>query len=485
MVSIWYGSDTYSYGFVVVPICAFLVWRRRRQLRTLRPTTSYVGLALLLVFAVLWVGGNVADVQVVQQFAFVGLVGALVWTFLGTRAVRVLRFPLLFLFFAVPAGESLVGPLQQFTAAFTASALQFSGIPVVQDGFVLSTPYGDWRIAEACSGIRYLTSSIVVAVLFAGVVFRSWKRRIALIVISALVPILANAARAYLILLLAYLSNNRIASGVDHVVYGWIFFSLVTATLIGTALRWREPDIPQASSVQISLDPPLVPVRVSRLLWHTAIVIVIVVSASSTADFLWARPARNRPVASLSSAPAGWLATADPDNDWTPHFESIESETSGTFTKGSREVSLYIASYTVKRRGVKLVNPSNAVGMHGEWTLLRNDSRKVLMAGRAASVSQYLAARGGERRIVWMWYSTGDYLTASPWRLKAMQAESRLFGRPERVYLFAISSRIGSEPSQAIDALTDFVRQMSFPEMADNVYDSGSAILCVWLCGYH
>jgi len=470
MVSIWYGSSTYSYGFVVVPISAFLVWRRRTRLKDMRPTTSFIGLALLLLFAVIWVSGNVADVQVVQQFAFIGLVDALVWTFLGTRAVRVLAFALLFLFFAIPAGESLVVPLQQFTAAFTVNALRFSGIPAVQDGFVLSTPSGDWKIAEACSGIRYLTSSIVVGVLFGGVAFRSWKRRIAFVLISALVPILANAVRAYLIVVVAYLSNNRIAVGIDHVIYGWVFFSLVTAVLIGVALGWREPDIPPAQSVQSSVDPPLAPIRVTRLLWCLAAVILIVVSASATADFLWSRTPPNQPIARLWSAPAGWFATAgNSEHDWVPNLKTVESETSETFTNGSREVSRYIASYPMTRRGVELVNSSNAVGASSEWVLINSNYREATIASKPVRVAESLLARGGQRRIVWMWYLTDDQLTSSPYRIKAIQAKSRLLGRPQNVYLFAISARFEIDHSQAIDELNDFVRRMSFPGLASEI----------------
>ena len=470
MVSIWYGSNTYSYGFVVVPIAAFLVWRLRKRLKSLHPTTSLIGIAFLLLFAGIWVAGNVADVQVVQQFAFVGLINALVWTFLGTKAVRVLAFALLFLFFAVPAGESLVAPLQQFTAAFTVNALRWSGIPAVQDGLVLSTPSGDWKIAEACSGIRYLTSSMVVGVLFAGVAFRSWKRRIAFILISALVPILANAVRAYLIVVVAYLSNNRIAAGIDHVIYGWFFFSLVTAVLIGVALGWREPDIPQVQFAQSSIDPPSAPIRVSRLLWLMAVVILIVASASTTANFLWSRTSPKQPIAKLWSGPAGWLATGDdPDHDWAPNIKTIESETSETFSNGSREISLYVASYPMTRRGVEIVNSSNAVGGSSEWILLSNDYHAAPIAGQSVTVAEYLLVRGGQRRIVWMWYLTGGQLTARPWRIKLVQAEYRLIGRPQNVYLFAISARFNSDPSPAIDDLSDFMRGMSFPELGSNI----------------
>lgn len=472
-IHIWYGSNTYSYGFVIAPISAFLAWRRRAQLKALHPNTSLIGLSLVLVFALAWMAGNVADVQIVQQVAFIGLLDALIWTFLGTEVVRVLRFALIFLFFMVPAGESLVGPLQQLTAAFTVNAIRFSGIPAVQDGFVISTPSGDWRIAEACSGIRYLTSSIVVGVLFAGVAFRSWKRRITLILLSALVPIIANVVRAYLIVVLAYVSNNRIAVGVDHVVYGWVFFSLVTALLIGLALGWREPETP---STQRSSEAHAAPVPLNRLLWCTVSVILIAASASWAADLLWSRTPPAQPVAELWSEPAGWLATEDSDHGWAPNFENLVAETSGTFTKGSREVSLYVASYPIKRGGVELVNASNAVGAYGEWDLLQNDYRDILLAGRHVAVAEYLVSRGGERRVVWMWYLTGSQLTANPYRIKLIQAESRLAGRPQNVALFAVSARFSSQPSQAVDDLSDFVRGMSFRRLRDDSLSPGGNV---------
>jgi len=463
MVKIWYGSNTYSYGFVVVPIAAFLVWRCRNRLKTVQPAPSLFGLVLVLAFALVWVAGSVADVQEVQQFAFVGLLDALVWAFLGGPSVRILRFALVFLFFAVPAGQSLVGPLQRLTAAFAVNAVRFSGIPAVQNGLVISTPSGDWRIAEACSGIRYLTSSLLIGVLFAGIAFRRWQRRVALIVMSALVPVLANAVRAYLIILLAYFSNNRLAAGVDHVMYGWVFFSLVTALLIGFALGWREPAVASLEPVPTPGPETLAPPRISRSMWWLVGTVLIVLSASYTADFLWSRTAPAVPIEKLWTPPAGWLAADDPDHDWAPHFESVQSETAQTFTNGPHEVSLYIATYPAIRRGVQLVNPSNAVEVSGSWELLDNGDREVITAGGPLTVAEYLIAGGGHRRIVWIWYLAGDRLTANPYEIKLMQAKSRLAGRPENVSLFALSAAVGSDATQAADDLRNFVRVMAFP----------------------
>jgi exosortase A len=462
MVSIWYGSSTYSYGLVVVPVCAFLVWRRRAQLSGLQPTASYAGVALFLLCAMMWLAGNIADAQVVQQVAFIGMIEALIWAFLGAQIIRVIAFALLFLFFAVPAGESLVEPLQRLTAAFTVNAVRLSGIPAVQDGFVLSTPSGDWKVAEACSGIRYLTSSVVVGVLVAGVVFRSWRRRIAFVLISALVPILANALRAYLIVVLAYLSNNRIAAGVDHIIYGWIFFSLVTATLIALALRWREPEVPPADLASSSLVAPSESTWNTHLIWCMGGIILIAIFTTLVADFLWSRVPPNQPMATIWSAPSNWLAAADPDPDWAPSFENIESE---AFTKDSREVSLYIASYPMKRRGVELVNSLNAVGTSGQWKLLNTGFREARISAKPVTVAEYLIASGGQHRLVWMWYLSGDELTAKPYRIKLMQAQSRLVGRPANVFLFAISTAVNQEPAEALRNLREFAESMSFPNL--------------------
>jgi len=469
MVKIWYDSSTYSYGFVVLPIAAFLVRRRKAELKALQPTTSSFGLVLIALFAVLWALGNIADVQVVQQFAFIGLLDALVWAFLGGSAIRILRFPLIFLFFAVPAGQDLVGPLQRLTAAFTVNAVRLSGVPAVQNGFVISTPSGDWRIAEACSGIRYLTSSVLIGVLFAGIAFRSWKRRVTFILLSVLVPVVANAIRAYLIIMLAYFSNNRIARGVDHVLYGWVFFSLVTAIMIGVALGWREPPLSYTEFIASSSVQPNAGVSVARLCCWVVTAFVIVLAASSTADLLWSRTPPNQPIGKLWSPPSDWLAADEPDHDWAPHFDNIEAEASQTFTKDGREVSVYVVSYPAKRQGVALVNSANAVAVTGDWELLDDDSRPVTIDGKPVTVAEYLVADGRQRRIVWMWYLVGGEVTSKPYKIKQIQAFDRIVGHPSDATLFVFSAPFGSKPAEAIETLGNFLQGISLPKMAKEV----------------
>lgn len=455
MVAIWSGSNTYSYGFVVLPICALLVWRRRHELKALQPSISFAGIVLAAGFAAVWILGNVADVQLVQQFAFIGLVESLIWAFLGTQLVHLLIFPLAFLFFAVPAGESLVVPLQRITAIFTVNAVRLCGIPAVQDGFVFSTPSGDWKIAEACSGIRYLTSSFVVGVLVAGVAFRSWRRRVSFVLISVLVPILANAARAFLIVFLANYTSVRIASGVDHIIYGWIFFSLVTAILIAMALRWREPELqPTRAPDTAGISQPAHKSN-ARLIWCTAAAIAIVLSTAGISDALWSRAPVAAPEGELWSAPADWLETFASESAWVPNFKTVESN---TYQKGSRQVSAFVGFDTRKGRGVELVNSANAVGSLGHWDILTSGYRETQIAGQQVTVAEYLMGSVDGRRLVWTWYLSGNEMTAKPYEIKWMQAKSRLSGHPGNVFIFAIMTGAASNPTDAIGTLTEFAR---------------------------
>ena len=145
-----------------------------------------------------------------------------------------------------------------WTADFTVAAIKASGVPVYREGNNLLIPSGRWSIVEACSGIRYLIASLMVGSLYAYLSYRSPVRRVLFIAASFIVPIIANWLRAYMIVMLGHLSNNTIAVGVDHLIYGWVFFGIVMALLFWVGSRWREDDIPVT-------DPGVAPPPLPRI----------------------------------------------------------------------------------------------------------------------------------------------------------------------------------------------------------------------------
>ena len=240
MVSIWARSETYTHGFVVPLISLWLIWRIRSDLLALQPRPSPSAWLLLAVMAAVWLAGDLVAVNVVTQLALVLLIILAVPAVLGWQVARRMAFPLGFLLFAVPAGDFLLPQFMEWTADFTVLALRWSGIPVYREGLQFIIPSGAWSVVEACSGIRYLIASLVVGCLFAYLSYRSLGKRLAFIGVAILVPLVANWLRAYMIVMIGHLSGNELATGVDHLIYGWVFFGVVILLMLLLGARWAD-----------------------------------------------------------------------------------------------------------------------------------------------------------------------------------------------------------------------------------------------------
>ena len=249
MAQIWWRSETFSHGFLIFPIAAWLVWRNRAELARLPLAPDLRALLPLLALALGWAVARSVDVLVVEQFAVVFMLPVLVWLCLGLRAVWALAFPLAFILLAVPVGEFLIYPMMEFTAAFTVNAVRLTGIPVFWDGMFFTLPSGTWNIVEGCSGVRYIIASVTLGVLYAYLTYYSYWRRAAFILAACLVPVIANGMRAFIIVMLGHFSGMKIATGVDHLIYGWVWFGIVMFFLfwVGGFFRDEHPVGPDSS----------------------------------------------------------------------------------------------------------------------------------------------------------------------------------------------------------------------------------------------
>ena len=239
----WWDIDTYNHVLVVPAILAWLVWLRCRELARIEPRGWWPGLVWLGGGLALWLGGRELEINLFAQagavMAFQGAAMALI----GIRASVVVAFPLLYAGFLVPFGDELIPLLQQVTARIAIALTQASGVPSIIDGLYIDTPAGRVVVAEECSGVKFLIAMLALATLIAWTGFISWKRRIALVAGAAVVSIVANGVRAWGTIYVAQYVGAERAGGFDHIVYGWVFFAVVIAAVLGIAWRFfeREP----------------------------------------------------------------------------------------------------------------------------------------------------------------------------------------------------------------------------------------------------
>lgn len=405
MVEIWERSETYTHGFLIFPISAWLIWRKRDVLGQIQPRRDLRGLILLIVAGAGWLLADAGSVSVAAQYALIAMMIAMVWTLLGWTFVWAAFFPLMFLFFAVPVGEFLIQPLMGVTADFTVTMLQFTGIPVYREGTFFSIPSGDWSVIEACSGLRYLIASVTLGSLFAYLTYRSWTRRVIFAVLAIIVPIFANSGRAYMIVMIGHLAGMEHAIGADHLIYGWVFFGFVMLLLFWIGSFWREDDQPEpevaplAATIGGARTRPILPVAMLAL--------VIAGLWPAYANWLDTRPLPAMPVLQVEVL-GGWQPGAAFTN-WMPHWIGADRRLRQAYTQAGREVLLELDYYVTQRQGAELINSQNYMvsqSKYEHWINVGENRETVKIAGQPRQVWQAMLKSKDarpRRLLVWQW----------------------------------------------------------------------------------
>ncbi len=460
MERIWARSDTFAHAFLVAPISLWLIWEKRHVLALQAPQpTLWLALPLAgLAFG--WLLGEMAAVNAVTQLAFTCMLILAVPLVIGLPAARLIAFPLGFLLFAVPIGEFVMPTLMDWTATFTIMALRASGIPVYAEGRHFVIPSGSWSVVEACSGVRYLLASLTVGTLFAYLNYRSTKRRLLFVGVSILVPIVANWLRAYMIVMLGHLSGGKIATGVDHLIYGWVFFGIVIMIMFAIGMKWRE-DLTVAGDRQLPKragGPAAGAARQSV----ACLLFAVIVAAPHAA--LWAlessAPLPPPKLDARALARAGWNVAPEPLADWKPAFTNPSAEIIASLADGDRHVGVYIAYYRQQDYERKLVSSENVLvrSTDKDWIEVGRSTRSITLDGQVVTVrSGRLHTTGGAEKkhlLAWHWYWINGRVTASDYLGKAFLALSKLTGQGDdsaAVVLYAPEDQPGGAEA-AMDA---------------------------------
>ena len=242
-VKVWNDSTAYSHCWFVLPIALYLAWDRRHGLAGLRvEPLPWMGL-LAIPGVIAWMAADRMGIMEGRQLVAMSFVQLLFLAVLGWRVWWVMSAPLLYLYFLVPFGAFLTPYLQTFTLHFSLIGLKVLGIPFYADAFLIETPSGRYFVAEACAGLRFLIAAIAFGVLYACLIYRSYHKRALFMVASIIIPIIANGFRALGIVLLGEWLGSAEAAAADHILYGWMFFSIVILLLILAGMPFREDTV--------------------------------------------------------------------------------------------------------------------------------------------------------------------------------------------------------------------------------------------------
>jgi len=411
METVWRHSETYMHCYFILPMSLYMVWQKKDQLKLIPIRPTLLPLWFMLPILALWLSAYAIDVGFASHGAQVVFFQLLLWALLGHQMTRAIRFPLLFLIFIAPFGESLTPYLQDITAFIGVHLLRLADIPVYREGLYLHTPVSVFEVAVACSGLNFLISSTVISLLFAYLYFSKFYKQLAFVVFSIALAVIANGIRAFLLMYIGEKSQMQYGFGDDHYYYGWLVFGIT----VFLSFRIGE----KFADAVASVDQPVVVTDVSAeaLHWSRLLLLLLPIGLTLIAS-------RQLHTTIAPQAPATALVVKQ--------FEQTSQNSVDTsFYDGLRRsslvneqgIELIAADYALRQDRGDMITWHNWLYNPKAWTVLEQSTgtdHQILL----------LANQAGQRKALIYWYQCGDLVTTSKIEVKLCQLASMLLHRP-------------------------------------------------------
>jgi exosortase A len=426
----------------VLPGAICLIYIKRAELDVLDVKPNYLILILCIGSLSIYAIGLAGDLQIFMHIAIFTFLPLSIWALIGNRVAYKILFPLAFILFCIPIGEELIPALQEVTADLTMVMLNWSGIPVYRSGLYIEIPQGQFLVAEACSGISFFIASIVIGSLYAHLNMQSAKRRVIFMCISIIFPIISNAIRVFGIIMTGYLTDMEHAVGADHLIYGWVFFSIVIVSLLGIGELVREK---QFSAQKKHSEAALLNVFNVKTCYQSSISIVAVMLVFLVwFNVINGQLNKSQNVPSINNILSAVEAVEQSSNlnytsTWKPDFYQPYQKFQFLKQLNGVLVDVYVAWYP-KGHG-ELINSQNRLYSEKAWTL-KSKGGFQLDDGQAMDLSVIVNFR--DKRLLSYWYVIDGEVFTNKRKAKLYEIYKILIGSYVGSGLVAISQTTDS-----------------------------------------
>lgn len=368
LVNLWWNRYGFSHGFLVPLVSLYLAWLQWPRLRLIPVQPAIVpGWLWLLVATVFLLASEIAGILTTGSLAFILVLAGLVLLLCGYTYLKALAFPLAYLIFMTPVLDGLTEPLewpfQLLTASMSASMLQALGIPVfLENDIHIILPTVTLEVVRECSGAGLLIAVLAIGLPLAYLTLQAWWSRIALVLSSVMVAIVANWVRVTVMGVYAQ-AGGKDLHGPYHILQGlfvdWVAFGFlfVGAWLLGKVEKPAPPPLQlgrESFAGVISHRPAL-----NRAWWlacgtlAAATLILYQLDGATTAP--------KKDLATFPTVIGDWVVDHSPNDASLIGLQDVDDSLVRTYrAPDGRRVHLHIAYTKTQRQGKELVGMQTA-----------------------------------------------------------------------------------------------------------------------------
>ena len=452
-VNTWNTSDTYGHGYLIPLLSLYFIWLKRFELRATIIQPCYWAIVPIIGLCLFWLIGELSYTNVIKQFAVFLFPLFFVLFMFGWKVSKVIVFPLIFLIFCVPFGEGLIPLLQVITAEITIYFIGVIGIPVYVDGLFITLTSGVFEVAKACSGISYLISSLAIGSFYAFISYNSPKHRAYFIFFSLLVPIIANGLRALLIVLLAHYSDLAIATGFDHLIYGWVFFGVILFIMFSVGARWADNNVFKDENWLKEQKRPeqYKNIFAAFLVFIIPLILVKFYSQSidSIADKQWSN-------AKIIQHSENWQENSLVKGSAISKFSKADKVQYEQFVKNRFSVDFYGAYFEREHEGKEFISYENRIYDINQWAL---DKSEVIQIGDATFNRYEVVNSTGKRKQIVFSYIVNEESYISRAKVKLAMLQNKVFNHQASALYVAFTSDYTHNSEQEKTEIINFIKE--------------------------
>jgi EpsI family protein len=482
--TVTWGRYDYSHGWLVPFLLGWLIWSAREDFRHPRRGDGILLLAIAAL-SVFWLLSVITHIMLFHQTALVlMLVGWGLYVF-GRPAARTVVMSGVVVLLSLPLWEWSIPVLQRLTTLASGAMASAVRIPLEIEGDLIHLQSGSFEIAHGCAGLNYLLSAVLIALVYAQVLLKDNRSRLAVVAAAAAIAIVGNWIRVAALVVIGHVTEMQAWLIPNHIEFGWGIFALGLLLFFGVA-RWIEGRAPrkaraarkaeagagegvardESTGTEASAgpesapspEPSPTPVAASPLRRMVLASGLAVLGPVLYLGFGALPPAQgNHPGFPDVAATDGWRVaeSAERPFDWHPAYRGAQQHEVIAFTNGHKTVYGDRFVYREQAQGAKLIGWPNAMGPY-RTVLDQRAVGPVDPQGRRW-VRQALIRTDEGPILTWYWYRVGGVETFTNVHAKVLEIPAFLTRR--RVSeLIAISAPCGPEDcAGAVQALAGFM----------------------------
>ncbi len=370
--ALWTDTDdrAYTHGYLVLGICAWLVWRALPEVLAARPAPAPMLLVPLALATAVWAIALTAGVQDLHLLMLPVITWLAIAAVTGARAARSLLLPIGFFVFALPLWSSGNFILLQMTVWVNTALVWMTGITAYVNGNFVQVPAGMFEIADGCSGLHFFVVGLAVAVLYGEIGRDTLRRRIEWVALIAVLSVVANWLRVFTIIVAGYVTDmQHYLVRVDHYRFGWFVFAGVLMLFFWIANRRAGPAGAPANTARAQAGVPLP---------RAAMAAGVTVLVAAIFPLLAWRAVLGHDGAPADAFPVAMTDAAPPrsPSGWQPVYPGASSSGFHVLQVPAGEpVEVFQAAYARQQQGAELVG--GGTSLFGDERIELVDERRV------------------------------------------------------------------------------------------------------------